>query len=272
MNRSNVVVGVLVGALAGAGTMLLVGQPATPEAAAYKAPRIEEGHPDFQGVWQAVNSAAWNILPHEAMWDVPPGVGVVEGDELPYHDWAREQQKKNFAMRATEDPDRRCYYPGVPRVMYLPHPFQIVQDGNVFEMLFEYGHYTRLIYLNGYPHHEEIPFWMGDSRGKWEGETLVVDTRNFYGQTWFDKAGNFHSDAMKLMERFTRTGPDHLLYEVTVDDPKVFTKPWKMSMPLYRRVEKNIMPLEYECMALDVYENRRMDKLMERFKNNPPTR
>jgi hypothetical protein len=266
MKRPLLFAGVLIVGLAVVGAMLLMERPARTqtESAPYTVPRTADGHPDFQGVWQAVNSAAWDILPHEASWDVPPGVGVVEGDELPYQDWARAQKEKNFESRAALDPDRKCYYPGVPRIMYIPHPFQIVQDANVLEMLFEYGHYTRLIYLNGFPHHEEIPFWMGDSRGKWEGDTLVVDTKNFLGETWFDKAGNFHSDALHVVERYSRTGPDHLMYEATIEDPKVFTRPWKMSMPLYRRVEKNVMPLEYECMALDVYENKRYEGLLKK--------
>ena len=93
-----------------------------------------------------------------------------------------------------------------------------------------------------------IDTWMGHSRGRWEGETLVVDVTSFNGQTWFDRAGNFHSDALHVVERYTAISPDALMYEVTIEDPKVFTRPWKMSMPLYRRLEKNIQLLEFKCV------------------------
>jgi len=264
MTTKQFVLAALVAAGLGAGgATLLTGQQANTgsPAQAYQAPRTVEGLPDFHGVWQAVNSASWDIEPHAASWGVPPGLGVVDGNEIPYQPWARTQKAQNFRDRETADPDRRCFYPGVPRIMYIPHPFQIVQNTDVFELIFEYGHYTRLIYLNGFPHHEDIPFWMGDSRGRWDGDTLVVDTRNFNGMTWFDKAGNFHSDAMRLLERFTRTGPDHFQWEATIEDPKVFTRPWTMRMPFYRLQEPDAMPLEYECIFLDVYENRRYHKL-----------
>ena len=181
-------------------------------------------------------------------------------EEIPYLPAALAQKQTNFEAGATADPAAQCFFPGTPRIMYMPYPFRIVQTTDFVELFFEFGHHTRIIYTNGVPHHEEIPFWMGDSRGRWDGETFVVDTKNFYDENWFDKAGNYHSEALELVERFTRTGPDHIRYEVTVTDATVFTRPWTMSMTLYRRVEPNARLLEYECFALDVYEGGRFDE------------
>jgi len=151
------------------------------------------------------------------------------------------------------DPEAKCYMPGVPRLNYEPFPFQIAQFDDHVLIIYEYIHIHRLLLMDGSPHPdpEVIDFWMGDSRAHWEGDTLVVDVRNFNDQTWFDRAGNFHSDALHVVERYTRTGPDHMTYEATIEDPKVFTRPWKISMPLYRRQEKNVQLLEYECYAYE---------------------
>ena len=138
--------------------------------------------------------------------------------------------------------------PGVPRITYMAFPFQIHQTPKYVGISYEYNHATRLIYLDGSRHPNGLDFWMGDSRGHWEGDSLVVDVTNFNDKTWFDKAGNFHSDALHVIERYTKTAPDHLTYEVTIEDPKVFMRPWKMSMPVYRRMEQNIQLLEYECI------------------------
>ena len=210
----------------------------------------DSGPPDVQGIWQAVNTASWDIQDHSAAWGVPAGQGVVEGNEIPYQPWALAQRQENFENRATADPETQCRMPGVPRITYMPYPFQILQFEDRVIIFYEYIHVTRTIYMDGSPHPEgHIDFWMGDSRGHWEGETLVVDVIHFSDQTWFDRAGNFHSEQLHVVERFTPAGPDHLTYEVTIEDPKVFTRPWKMSMPLYRRQESNIQLLEYECYA-----------------------
>jgi len=217
---------------------------------AYKAPRTPDGKPDLQGVWQALNTAAWDIQDHTARLGVPAGQGVVEGNEIPYQPWADARKKENFEKRLTDDPVAKCYLPGVPRIMYMPHPFQIFQTPGMTTILYEYDHAVRAIYTDR-PHLAgHIDFWLGMSRGRWEGETLVVDVIDFNDKTWFDAAGNFHSDALHVVERYTRTGPDHIAYEVTIDDPKVFTRPWKMTMTLYRRQEPNIQLLDYECNAL----------------------
>ena len=214
----------------------------------YRAPRAPDGKPDLNGIWQVLNSAASDIQDHSARPGVPAGQGVVEGNEIPYQPWAAEKRKNNFEKAATADPLAECFLPGVPRVTYLPFPFQIGQTGKAIAFLYEWSRTTRIVYVDGTKHPEGLDFWMGDSRGRWEGETLVVDVTNFNDKTWFDRAGNFHGKALHAVERYTRTGPDHLLYEVTIEDPDVFTRPWKMTMLLYRRGEKNLKILEYECL------------------------
>jgi hypothetical protein len=222
------------------------GQPAS----TYTPPRTRDGHPDLQGVWQVLNTAAWNVEDHAASLGVPAGQGVVEGGAIPYQPAALEKRKENFANRAKLDPETRCYLPGVPRITYMPHPFRIVQQADRVTFLYEYLHAVRYAFVNGKPHPPgPIDWWMGDSRARWEGNTLVVDVIHLSDRTWLDRAGNFHSEALHVVERYTRTGPDHMLYEVTLEDPKVFTRPWKMSMVLYRRQGPNsdLIEQEYDC-------------------------
>ena len=215
-------------------------------------PRTPDGKPDLSGLWQVMNTAAWNIQDHTAQKGVPAGVGVVVGNEIPYKPEALAKKRDNYANRATADPESKCYLPGVPRIMYMAYPFQIFQSASQITILFEYVHATRFIYTNGTPHPPgHIDWWMGDSRGRWEGDTLVVDVIHFNDQTWFDRAGNFHSEQLHLIERFTPLDRDHITYEVTVEDPKVFTAPWRMSMVLYRHREPNAQLLEYECYSFD---------------------
>ena len=233
----------------------LASVPATGQAPAatsrtYDPPRTPDGRPDVQGVWQAMNTAAWDIQDHSAQKSVPAGRGVVGGNDIPYQPWAAAKKKENYENRDTADPEAKCYLPGVPRITYMPFPFQIFQFPGQVAILYEYVHAVRNVYTDGSIHPKgHIDFWMGDSRGRWEGDTLVVDVTDFNDQTWFDRAGNFHSDALHVVERYTRTGPDHMTYDVTIEDPKVFTRPWRMTMPLYRRQEANIQLLEYECHA-----------------------
>jgi hypothetical protein len=213
-------------------------------------PRTADGKPDLSGIWQVFSTANWNIQGHQAQEGVPGGQGVVVGHEIPYQPWALAKQKENYAKRMTADPERQCFLPGVPRIMYMALPFQIVQTPTKMVMLFEYAHAIRHIHTNGNEHPPgHIDWWLGDSRGRWDGDTFVVDTVHFNEDTWFDRAGNFHSDQLHVVERFTPTGSDHIAYEVTIEDPKVFTRPWQMSMPLYRRKEANVQLLEYECYA-----------------------
>lgn len=224
------------------------GAPSPTAAQLSALPRTPDGKPNLQGIWQVLNTAAWDIQDHHARLGVPAGQGVVESGEIPYQPWALAKKRENFESRLTADPETKGYLPGVPRIMYMPFPFQIFQTPTQLTMAFEYAHGVRIIYTNGTPHPRgPINWWMGDSRGRWEADTLVVDVVHFTDQTWFDRAGNFHSAALHLVERYTLTGPDHMNYEVTIEDPKVFTRPWKMSMPLYRRKEPHVRLLEYNA-------------------------
>ena len=221
------------------------------EGQAYTPPRTPDGKPDLHAIWQVLNTADVNIQDHAASSDGPGGETVVQGNEIPYQPWALAKKKQNFDNRLNGDPGRKCYLPGIPRATYMPFPFEIFQTpGHVF-FAYEFAHVTRMVYTNGTKHLEDVDFWMGDSRGHWEGDTLVVDVTNYNDFTWFDRAGNFHSDALHVVERYTRLGPDHMQYEATVEDPKVFTRPWKMSMLLYRRKEPNVQLLDYQCYAFE---------------------
>ena len=214
-------------------------------------PRTADGTPDLSGIWQVLNTAAWNIQDHQAEKGVPAGQGVVEGNEIPYLPSALATRNENFQNRLTADPETKCFQPGVPRIMYMPYPFQIVQTPTYIAFLFEYIHTIRHIRLNGEHPEGPIEWALGDSRARWDGDTLVIDVVHFNGETWFDRAGNFHGEDMHLVERMTLLDRDHINYEVTVEDPKVFSRPWKMTMPLYRRIDKNLQILDYVCQSFD---------------------
>ena len=213
-------------------------------------PRAVDGRPDLNGVWQAINTAAVNLEDHSGALNAPPGLGVVEGGEIPYRPDALKKRKENFANRENYDlATAACYMPGVPRAVYMPYPFEIIQTPRLIMMNFEFGHARRNIVTDGSNHPDGFPdFWMGDSRGRWEGDTLLVDTTNLDERTWLDHSGNFHSDALHVVERFTFSDPTHIQYEAILEDPKVFTRPWKISMPLYKILDKNARILEYECV------------------------
>ena len=202
----------------------------------------------MQGVWQVRNRAAYDLRDHVARHGMPAGRSVVEGGEIPYQPWAAAKQLENFANRATADPLASCYMPGVPRIMYMELPFQIFQARDQVAMTFEWSHVFRLIYTNGSPANSDLEFWMGDSRGKWDGDTLVVNVTNHNDRTWFDMAGNFHSEALKVVERYTLLDADTIRYQATIEDPKVFTRPWTISMPLHRHRDMDRV-LEYQCQA-----------------------
>ena len=258
--------------IATAGVVALLSLAVTPiagQAPAYRAPRTPDGQPDLNGIWQALNTANWNIEAHlaqpapfpqllGALHAQPAGQSVVEGDEIPYQPWALAKKKENFEMRLTRplnnemsqtvgDTEAKCYLPGVPRITYMPSPFQIIQTPKLILIAYEYATATRMIHLDRKPVVPNVA-WMGYSVGRWEGDTLVVDVTDQVDQTWFDRAGNFHSDALHVIERYTPISPHHLLYEATINDPNVFTRPWKLSMPLYRRMDKNIQLLEFKCV------------------------
>jgi hypothetical protein len=199
-------------------------------------------HPELEGAYDAQHA----------------GQSIVEGGVLPYRPEMLARKKQNFESRAMAnpphgeeppigDPELKCWMPGVPRATYLPFPFQIIQTPDYTLMAYEFNGTSRIVRMNW---KEEAPVdsYMGWSRGHWEGETLVVDVTGFNDQTWFDRAGNFHSDALHVVERYTALDPHHLLYEATIEDPNVFTRPWKMSFPLYRRVEKDVQLMEFKCV------------------------
>ena len=211
-------------------------------------PRTANGKPNLQGIWQVRNRASYDLQDHVARYGMPAGAGVVEGREIPYQPAAAARKAENFANRATRDPLASCFMPGVPRIMYMEWPFQIFQTADAVAMTFEWTQVHRLIYTNGSKPPRGIEFWMGDSRGRWQGDTLVVDVTNHNDKTWFDAAGNFHSEALTLVERYTMTDADTIDYEVTIEDPKVFTRPWKIRMPLHRHTDVTRL-LEYQCKA-----------------------
>lgn len=219
----------------------------------YAPPKTAFGHPDLQSIWQSSNtSLAYSVEPHTPSYRFPGGIGAIMDPAnglIPYLPAALAKRDQNFKNRAALDPIEKCYKPGVPRLTFMNLPFQILQAPTFVTFVYEYIHNTRTVYLNRKQHLEGLDFWNGDSIGRWEGNTLVVDVAGFNDQTWLDAAGNHHSDALHLEERYTRTDPDTITYEVTVTDPKTFSRPWKLSALLYRHKEKNFRVLEYECHA-----------------------
>src|SRR5262245_45421537 len=232
----------------------------------FKAPRTADGKPDGNGIWQALNTANWDIEDHPAARGLsgetigvygaqPGGLGIVEGGEIPYQAWAVAKRRENFEKRLVSDPSNRsigdpeakCYMPGLPRAAYLPYPFQIIQGTDKILIAYEFGDTPRIVHFGelGPP---PVDSWMGQSVGRYVGDTLEITVTGFNDQTWFDRAGNFHSEALKVVERFTPVSPYHMQYEATIEDPKVFTRPWKISFPLYRRMEKGARLLEFKCV------------------------
>ena len=255
-------------ALAAGCLVVAVARPVAGQAP-YRAPRTAAGQPDLNGFWQALNTAHWDLEAHEAApgpvvqlgaaYAVPPGPGVVIGGPIPYKPEALAMKKKYAANALREDAEIKCYLPGVPRMMYMPYPVQIVQSDAHILMLSEFATAQRTINVNS-TSAPPTDTWMGWSNAKWEGETLVIDSRGFMGGTigaldaegvinvrFLDRAGNYHTDGLHVVERIRRTDRDHLSYEATIEDPNVYTRPWTISMPLYRRVEANMQLGEYKC-------------------------
>jgi hypothetical protein len=238
---------------------------------AVKGPRTKDGKPDFNGIWQALNTANFDLEPHVAraamamvpgqfvpvpapevvkmgaVGSVPAGLGIVEGDSIPYLPAALEQKKENQKNWLSSDPEIKCYLPGVPRATYMPYPFQIFQNENSILIAYEYAGAVRDVFLED-PGPAPVDSWMGQSYGKWDGDTLVVDVTGQLDSTWFDRSGNHHSDQLHVVERYTMTSPNHILYEATIEDPVTFEKPWKISMPLYRRMEPNAQLMDFRCV------------------------
>jgi hypothetical protein len=213
--------------------------------------------PNLNGIWETFSTANWDLQDHAAeaapLWQTgaigaaPAGFGVVVGNEIPYLPAAAAKKKENFANRAKLDPEAKCYLPGVPRATYMPHPFQIVQSPKDILFVYEFASANRLVNM-GKPKEAGADSWMGTSNGHWEGNTLVVDVSGLNGLSWFDRAGNFASDSLHVVERYTRTDADHMNYEATIEDPTVFSRPWKISLVLYRRTEKNMQLMEFKCV------------------------
>jgi hypothetical protein len=261
--------------VAGGSVVLLTQSFAAPAAPAHKTPAgaIERvgGHPNFSGVWSVMNTANWDIEPHlasaalelrpgpvvpvpakaivalGAVGSVPAGMGVVEGGKLPYTADAlakRDDNKKHYLER---DPEVKCDLPGVPRANYMSFPFQIVQSAKTMLISYEYDGAVRDILFTD-PGPAPIDSWMGQSVGRWDGDTLVVTVTAQNDNTWFDRAGNFHSGDMNVVERWTMVNENTIRYEAQITDPATFTKPWKMSMLMYRRLGDDARLQQFKCV------------------------
>jgi len=243
-------------------------RPADAQApAGYTAPRskIGDGKPDLSGLWQVLNTANWDILSHAqqpgpvyqlgALFMAPPAKGVVDGDALPYQPWAAARKQQNFESRIkTEpfkndlgDPELKCYMPGVPRATYMPYPFQILHGQREMLFVYQFGKANRVIHMNQ-KKESTVDSWMGISNGRWDGDSLVVEVEGLNGLAWLDRAGNFISEAARVTERYTPVSPYHMRYQATINDPKVFTRPWSMSMMLYRIIDDNAEMLDLNCV------------------------
>jgi hypothetical protein len=233
------------------------GQATPPRGQAAQIPRMTDGKPNFNGLWQALSTANWDLQDHPArpgpyfqlgaLLATPAGQGVVDGNEIPYRPEALAKKKENFENRWTLDPEIKCFMPGIPRATYMPFPFQIVQGTANIAFAYEFATSNRVVRMQNHQK-PAVPSWMGTSNGRWEGDTLVIEATGFNDGTWFDRAGNFHSEALKVTERYTLRNADVINYEATIEDPKIFTRPWKISLPLYRRMETNVHLLEFKCV------------------------
>lgn len=244
----------LTGCAAGAALIAFAG------AASAQEPARLAGQPNLNGIWQAMSGANWNLEPHSAapipgtertlgaIGAAPAGMGVVDGGTIPYLPAALEQRNANRDAAPEADPEAACYLPGIPRATYMDHPFQIVQGGDD-DILFVYSYATsnRTVHMDS-DEVAPIDTWMGWSNGHWEGDTLVVVTTAQNGRTWMDRAGNYLTPTATVTERFTPDGPNHISYEATIEDPSVYSEPWTISMPLYRRMEENLRLLEFKCV------------------------
>jgi hypothetical protein len=236
---------------------LMAAIPSPGQTPAARIPRMTDGKPNLTGLWQAIGTADWDLQDHSAeagafyqlgaIGAIPPGQGVVDGGEIPYLPAALAKKKENQANRWKQDPEVKCYMPGVPRATYLPYPFQIVQSQKDILFAYEYATTNRLINM-GKPQEAATDTWMGTSNGHWEKDTLVVDVTGFNGLAWLDRAGDFASDTLHVVERYTLVDPNTINYEATIEDPATFSKPWKINLVLYRHREKNARLLEFKCV------------------------
>jgi len=221
-------------------------------------PRAFNGKPDLSGLWQSLNTANWNLEAHSsyagpqtlgAIGATPPGVGVVVGGAIPYQSWAKSKRDQNFSVRHQADPEAKCFLPGVPRATYLPLPFQILQGTGKIMIVYGFAEANRTIHMDKEnPEPPPIDSWMGRSHGRWDGDTLVVNSTGFNGQAWLDRAGNFASASLSVEERYTLDGANRIAYEATLTDPTVYDEPWTIKMPLYRRLDDGARLLEFKCV------------------------
>ena len=224
----------------------------------YRAPRTHDNRPDLNGIWQALGSAHYDVEGHAAdfspslemgaLGGVPAGLGVVVGGEIPYKQEALAQRQANRENQLLYDPAVRCYMPGIPRATYQPFPFQIVQTPEYILFAYEFASASRIVYMNRPDFEAPADAWMGHSRGRWDGETLVIDVTSQVPETWFDRSGNYHSNSIRVEERYTATSENHLQYEATITDSEIFERPWTIRLPLYRRIDENMQLLEFKCV------------------------
>jgi hypothetical protein len=248
----------LIGALTAAALVLAALPGAVQSQEQQARPERVAGQPNFNGIWRALNSADWNLEGHSAaalteFWQlgaigaIPAGQSVVEGGTIPYLPEALAQRDANRAGWPKADPETLCYLPGIPRATYMPYAFQVIQGGGDILFVYEYASANRLVSMI---EHKEPPVdtWMGQSNGSWEGDTLVIETYGFNGRPWLDRAGNYLSPAAVVTERLTLVTPDHIDYQATINDPRTFSQPWTIRMPLYRMIEPNAQLLEFKCV------------------------
>jgi hypothetical protein len=235
----------------------LPGNSQTPARTTSQIPRMPSGKPNFTGLWQVLGTPDWDIRDHSAHAGVffqlgatgawPAGQGIVEGGEIPYTTTAAAQQKDNLKNRMKLDPEIKCYMPGIPRANYMPFPFQIIQSQRDIAFAYEYATANRVVNMGKFKE-GSVDTWMGTSNGHWEGDTLVVDVSSLNGNSWFDRSGNFQTEDTHVVERFALPDADHINYEATIEDKTIYTRPWKISVVIYRRKEKNAQLNEFKCV------------------------
>jgi hypothetical protein len=198
--------------------------------------------PDLQGIWQ----------PSKPVDNIEKGGFIKDpsNGKIPYSTGGAAKRTDNLKNAKTADLVNKCYMPGVPRLMIMGYPFQIFQTDKYVAIVSEYAHVYRMIYLDGSGHLDFPDLWNGDSRGHWDGDSLVVDVTNFNDKTWLDKSGNYHSNQLHVTERFTRTAQGALLYEATISDPMTFSKDWKIAVPMVQKAGPTARLMEYECQDL----------------------
>ena len=249
--------GTIMGVVAVTVFMVLLAVQSVP-AQDYRAPRTADGRPDLNGIWQAVGAHHHDLEGHAAgfspslemgaLGGVPAGLGVVVGGEIPYRQEALAQRQANRENQLLYDPAVRCYMPGIPRATLQPFPFQIVQTPEYILFAYEFASASRIVYMNRPDFEAPADAWMGHSRGTWDGESLVIDVTSQVPETWLDNSGNYHSNSIRVEERYTATSEYHLQYEATITDPEIFERPWSIRAPLYRRVDDNMQLLEFKCV------------------------